>query len=125
MGSTLIYPVNIRTPVAETKFPTHYLQISVYIFVDAKNFVKRKSWDPRIFPLFFILGPFFAFMGCYIFVYTFRGVRVLLDPFLHLNPFFTYTRIYGHRRAWDIITYVRRTAAHLSTPVLSTNKYIT
>jgi len=45
-----------------------------------------------------------------IFVYTFRGVRVLLDPFKHLNPFFTYTRIYGHRRAWDTHMEVPRTA---------------
>ena len=124
MASRLIYPVNIRTPVAETKSPAHYLQNTVYTFVDAKNFVKKESWDPRIFFLFSILGPFYAFMGYYIFVYTFRGVRVLLDPFLHLNPFFTYTRIYGHRRAWDIITYIRRTAADLNTPVLSITKYI-
>jgi hypothetical protein len=125
LASRLIYPVNIRTPVAETKFPAHYLQNTVYIFVDAKDFVKKEIWDPRIFFLFSILSPFFTFMGCYIFVYTFRGFRVLLDPFLYLNPFFTYTRIYGHRRAWDTHSYIRRTAADLSTPVLSTIKYIT
>jgi hypothetical protein len=42
LASRLIYPVNIRTPVAETKSSAHYLQNTVYTFVDHKNFVKKR-----------------------------------------------------------------------------------
>ena len=53
MGSALIYPVNIRTNPRGAKSPAHYLQLTVYTFVDGKNFVKKKNRALRsLHPLF-------------------------------------------------------------------------
>lgn len=74
-----------------------------------KNLLKKRVGICEFSPFFPFCSLFMHLWGD-IFVYTFRGVRVLLDPFKHLNPFLTYTRIYGHRRAWDTHIEVPRTA---------------